>query len=417
MFHQLFTCPRAIERHLAAPFLEQRLSYLQYSTQRGASQATLRLTAAQLLVINDYLPLGAEGDLSLAQIEAAADRWIQRPNQCHRRTDSAATRTKFITEAKHWLSFLKRLRQEPDAPCPEASLLAEFAHYMEHERGWSPQTIRTRCLFLTTFLHRVCDAQRSLSDLTIADIDHVIACKLSVEGCSRATVQAYASVLRAFFRYAEARGWCTPGLAAAISSPRVFQGETLPAGPSWDDVRRLLASTEGDHGTDIRDRAIILVLAVYGLRSSEVRRLRLDDLDWEHERLLIRRSKPRAHTQVYPLVRTVGDAILRYVQEARPPCPWRELWVATKAPVQPLSNSAIWQLVSRRLRALHLPLRHCGPHALRHACASHLLSAGLSMKEIGDHLGHRSPAATAQYAKVDVIGLRQVADFSLGALL
>ena len=111
-------------------------------------------------------------------------------------------------------------------------------------------------------------------------------------------------------------------------------------------MRRLLASTEGDHGTDIRDRAIILVLAVYGLRSSEVRRLRLDDLDWEHERLLIRRSKPRAHTQVYPLVRTVGDAILRYVQEARPPCPWRELWVATKAPVQPLSNSAIWRLHS-----------------------------------------------------------------------
>jgi site-specific recombinase XerD len=369
------------------------------------------------LVINDYLPLGAEGDISLAQIEAAADRWIQRPNQCHCRKDSSATRTKFLTEAKHWLSFLKRLCQEPGAPCPEASLLAEFAHYMEHERGWSPQTIRTRCLCLTAFLHRVCDAHRSLSDLTIADLDHVIACKLSVEGCARATVQAYASVLRAFFRYAETRGWCTPGLAAAITSPRVFQGETLPAGPSWHDVRRLLAGTEGDHCTDIRDRAIILVLAVYGLRSSEVRRLRLDDLDWDNERLLIRRSKPRVHTQVYPLVRTVGDAILRYLQAARPPCPWRELWVATKAPVQPLSNSAIWQLVSRRLRALDLPLRHCGPHALRHACASHLLSAGLSMKEIGDHLGHRSPAATAQYAKVDLIGLRQVADFSLGALL
>jgi site-specific recombinase XerD len=417
MFDQLFTCPRAIERHLAAPFLEQRLSYLHYCTQRGASQATLRLTAAQLLVIKDYLPLGVAGEISLAQIEAAAERWIQRPHQCHHRKDSSATRTKFITEAKHWLSFLKRLRQEPGVPCPEAPRLAEFARYMEHERGWSPQTIRTRCLFLTTFLARVCDAHRCLSDLTIADIDQVIACKLGVEGCARATVQAYASVLRAFFRYAEARGWCPPGLAAAITSPRVFQGETLPAGPSWPDVRRLLAGTEGEHCTDIRDRAILLVLAVYGLRSSEVRRLRVDDLDWENERLLIRRSKPCAHTQVYPLVRPVGDAILRYVQEVRPPCPWRELWVATKAPVQPLSNSAIWQLVSRRLKALNLPLRHCGPHALRHACASHLLAEGLSMKEIGDHLGHRSPAATAHYAKVDLVGLRQVADFSLGALL
>ncbi len=417
MFNQLFKCPRAIERHLAAPCMEQRRSYLDYCAQRGASQATLRLTAPHLLVINDYLNLGAEGEISLTQIEAAADRWIQRPNQCHRRKDSSATRTKFIAEATHWLRFLHRLRQEPGTPCPEAHLLAEFAHYMEHERGWSPQTIRTRCLLLPTFLQRVCGSHRSLSDLTIADIDHVIAYKLSVEGCARATVQAYASVLRAFFRYAETRGWCRPGLAAAITSPRVFHGETLPAGPSWNDVRRLLADLEGDSRADIRDRAIALLLAVYGLRSSEVRQLTLEDLDWENERITIRRSKPQAHTRVYPLVRTVGDAILRYLKESRPPCPFRALFVATKAPVQPLSNSAIWQRVSQRLRALNLPLRHCGPHALRHACASHLLSEGLSMKEIGDHLGHRSPAATAHYAKVDLVGLRQVADFSLGALL
>jgi integrase/recombinase XerD len=417
MFHQLFTCPRAIERHRAAPFMEQRLRYLHSCAQRGASQATLRLTAAQLLVINDYLKLGPEGDISLPQIEAAADRWIHRPNQCHRRKDSLATRTKFIAEAQQWLGFLKRLRREPAPPCPEAHLLAEFVHYMEHERGWSPQTIRTRRLLLSTFLWQVCGSPRSLRDLTIADVDHVIACKLSVEGCARVTVQAYASVLRAFFRYAETRGWCLPGLAAAITSPRVFSGETLPAGPSWDDVRHLLADMEGAHRTTIRDRAIVLLLTVYGLRSSEVRRLRLEDLDWENERITIHRSKAQAHTQVYPFVRTVGDAIVRYVKEARPPCPFREIFMTTKAPVQPLSTSAIWRLVSQRLRACNLPLRHCGPHALRHACASHLLAEGLSMKEIGDHLGHRSPAATAHYAKVDLVGLRQVADFSLGALL
>lgn len=417
MLNQIFTCPHTIERHLAAPFVEQRLSYLHDCAAHGASRATLRLVAANLLAINDYLNLGTEGDISSAQIEAAADRWIQRPNQYHRRKDSSATRTKFISDAKHWLRFLDRLHQEPVPPCPEAHLLAEFRDYMEHERGWSPQTIRTRCTLLTAFLRRVCGPHRSLSDLTIADIDQAIARKRSADGCARVTVQAYASVLRAFFRYAETRGWCMPGLAAAIISARVFQGETLPVGPSWDDVRRLLTSTEGDGHTDMRDRAILLLLAVHGLRSSEVRRLRLEDLDWEHERMTITRSKPQVHTQVYPLVLTVGEAILRYLKEARPRCQSRALFVATKAPVQPLSNSAIWQLVSRRLRALNLPLRHCGPHALRHACASRLLSEGLSMKEIGDHLGHRSPAATAHYAKVDLVGLRQVADFSLGGLI
>ncbi len=417
MFNEIFTCPRTIERHLAAPFVEQRLNYLNDCAEHGASRATLRFVAANLLAINDYLNLGTEGDISSAQIEAAADRWIKRPNQYHCRKDSSATRTKFISDAKHWLHFLDRLYQEAVTPCPEAHLLAEFADYMEHERGWSPQTIRTRCTLLTEFLRRVCGPHRCLSDITIADIDQAIARKRSVDGCARVTVQAYASVLRAFFRYAETRVWYTPGLASAITSPRVFQGETLPVGPSWDDVRRLLTSAEGDGHTDIRDRAILLLLAVYGLRSSEVRRLRLEALDWENERITITRSKPQAHRQVYPLTLTVGEAILRYLRETRPQCPFRELFVATKAPVQPLSNSAIWQLVSRRLRALKLPLRHCGPHALRHACASHLLSEGLSMKEIGDHLGHRSPAATAHYAKVDLVGLRQVADFSLGGLI
>ena len=417
MFNEIFTCPRTIERHLAAPFVEQRLNYLNDCAEHGASRSTLRFIAANLLAINDYLNLGTEGDISSAQIEAAADRWIKRPKQYHRRKDSSATRTKFISDAKHWLCFLDRLHQEPVAPCPEAHLLAEFADYMEHERGWSPQTIRTRCTLLTEFLRRVCGPHHSLSDLTIADIDQAIARKRSVDGCARVTVQAYASVLRAFFRYAETRGWCTPGLTSAITAPRAFQGETLPVGPSWNDVRRLLTSTEGDGHTDIRDRAILLLLAVYGVRSSEVRRLRLEDLDWENERITITRSKQQAHMQVYPLTLTVGEAILRYLKETRPQCPFRELFVAAKAPVQPLSNSAIWQLVSRRLRALNLPLRHCGPHTLRHACASHLLSEGLSMKEIGDHLGHRSPAATAHYAKVDLVGLRQVADFSLGGLI
>jgi integrase/recombinase XerD len=75
------------------------------------------------------------------------------------------------------------------------------------------------------------------------------------------------------------------------------------------------------------------------------------------------------------------------------------------------------QVVRRRLRALNVPLPHYGPHALRHACATHLLEQGLSLKEIGDQLGHQSPETTRIYAKVDLAGLRTVADFDLEGLL
>ena len=88
-----------------------------------------------------------------------------------------------------------------------------------------------------------------------------------------------------------------------------------------------------------------------------------------------------------------------------------------KAPVCPIGSGALYDLVSDRLRAIDASLKPHGPHSLRHACAVHLLAEGLSMKEIGDHLGHRKLDTTRVYAKVDLAGLRQVADFDIGGVL
>ena len=110
------------------------------------------------------------------------------------------------------------------------------------------------------------------------------------DGYARLSVRAYAASLRSFLRYAESRGWCTRGLAALVASPRVYQHENLPVGPSWSDVQRLVATTEGSRPKDIRDRAILLLLAVY---AREVRALRLEDLDWEKGLLFVARTKGR----------------------------------------------------------------------------------------------------------------------------
>jgi site-specific recombinase XerD len=87
------------------------------------------------------------------------------------------------------------------------------------------------------------------------------------------------------------------------------------------------------------------------------------------------------------------------------------------APLRPLAANGLAQVVKRRLHALGLKLPHYGPHVLRHACATHLLPQGLSLKEIGDHLGHQSPETTRIYAKVDLAALRTVGDFNLEGLL
>ena len=83
---------------------------------------------------------------------------------------------------------------------------------------------------------------------------------------------------------------------------------------------------------------------------------------------------------------------------------------------EPGQLQALWGVVSRRLQRLGIDAPKRGPHALRHACAQHLLDRGLSMKAVGDHLGHRSPASTAVYARVHLAALREVADFEMEGL-
>lgn len=86
---------------------------------------------------------------------------------------------------------------------------------------------------------------------------------------TRGKPRRYAQRLRTFFRFAEHRGWCAAGLAGIMPS-RFHADETVPKGLARDEVLRLLATTEGNQPVDVRDRALLMVLIAYGLRSGEV---------------------------------------------------------------------------------------------------------------------------------------------------
>lgn len=286
---------------------------------------------------------------------------------------------------------------------------------MDDERGLSPHTIAGRCWFVRKFLDHIVQNGQELRALNVGQIDEFLAWQ-GCHGYSRRSTATYVSALRSFFKYGERQGWCRPGVAVAIAGPRLYRDESLPVGPSWADVRRLLATTQTNRPTDIRDRAILLLFATYGLRAGEVRCLQLDDLDWDRERINLRRPKQRC-ADTYPLVRSVGDAILRYLTKVRPRVSDRTLFLTLKRPYRPLGCGAIWPLVGERLRKMEIALPHSGPHCLRHSCASRLLSKGFSLKQIADHFGHRSLETTRIYAKVDLPALRRVANFGLGGVL
>lgn len=418
MFQRLYEDPHTLKRHLTAPLLDERLRYLAHWAERGATWTTLRSTASCLLLVIDQLKLSEMRTITSIEMEAAAERWAQYQAGLRGVEDGLLPWSKyyFIKHGTRWLDFLGCLETTALPPHHFAQFISEFVDFCREERGLSPTTIFNRRWLLQTYLDQLHDRQLSLSDLTIAHIDEISLHHLNQAKYSRMTVRGYASILRTFFRYAEQRGWCRCGLADAIKAPRLYKHETLPFSPTWEDVQRLIATASGSCPKAIRDRAILLLLAVYGLRAGEVGQLQLDDIDWKQELLNIRRVK-QGPVQQLPLSHTVGEAILRYLREVRPRSAFREVFLTLRAPIGPLTSPTISQMVIGRWRLLDVKLEHYGPHSLRHACATKLINEGISLKEIGDQLGHRNLDTTRIYAKVDLCRLREVADIELGGLL
>jgi site-specific recombinase XerD len=413
MFEQLFKRASTIARHATASFAEERARYLDYCRQRGDSHARQLCKAYDLLWIARQIGPHPDLPMTIDQLqvvvgEGGDEETTEGPN-----LRLLSTRKRLIGNACAWLRYLGQLR-EPVEQIPFGLQLDEYCDWAKQERGLSDTSIDRFRRDIRQFLRWYGSLERPLSSVDANDIDAYLAFG-SERGWARVTRRNVVEALRAFFRYGAQQGWCPPRLPEAIQGPRIYAQENLPAGPTRAEVERLFAGLDANRSTDVRDRAILMLLAIYGLRASEVAKLRLDDIDWDHDLLRVPRAK-RREAQVYPLLPSVGKALIHYLQSVRRPTSHREVFLTLVSPYRPLSCSGLYDMVSARLKSLDVQCAHHGPHSLRHACAARLVAEGLSLKEIGDHLGHRSTSATRVYAKVDLSGLREVAVFDLGEL-
>ncbi len=207
------------------------------------------------------------------------------------------------------------------------------------------------------------EPRRAVASPSLVRVDQFLK-DLSTQGMSRVSLATAAKALRRFARYGYQRGWCQRDWSSAILSPHLFRHETLPVGPAWSEVQRLLAATEGDTRREMRNRAILWLLAVYGLRSGEVRALRLTDVDWTRRILRVRRSKT-ARVQEYPLTATMAKTLSCYLENARPESRCREVFLTLRAPFRPLSGSGMYDLT----RSLFDRLAIASPNGGRTVCA------------------------------------------------
>jgi integrase/recombinase XerD len=389
-----------------APFADERYRYLRHCAEAGATGASLTVKRNELLWIAARL-----GPDALDGIDIEA---LQRIATERQRQNGAITAARRVVDiGRPWLRFLGWWR-EPAVVFQHSPQLDQYVTWMRDERGFTASTVEQWSRTIGRFL-RWCDkTNRQLRDLQPEDVDAYFVAQATGRW-SRVSLANTASALRGFLRYAAKRGMCTDRIAASICRPRLYRQETLPYAPDWGDVRRMLGDAETDRPRDIRDRAILLLLAVYGMRSGEVAALRLDQIDWAGRTLRLFRLK-RRQPQIYPLLPSAAEALARYIDTVRSPSSCPEVFLCMHAPRRPLKAGSIYDVANRRFVALGIDAAHRGGHALRHACASRLLAEGLSIKEIGDHLGHRSAAATSIYAKVNITALREVGAFDLGEL-
>ena len=278
-----------------------------------------------------------------------------------------------------------------------------FAQWLHRERGATAETIRR---------YRQ-EAGRWIGSLG-TDPKHF--CAAAIRSIvldqdpkrSRSSIRMTVTVLRTFLRFTVSQGLCAPFLLHAVPPAVRRKLSTVPRTIPAATIEDIIASCGATTPVEIRDRAILLLLARMGLRAGDVWQLRLSDIDWRTGRLRLH-GKSRRGTML-PLPQDAGDALLVYIEDMRPVVSTDRVFLRTQAPFTPLRSSAeIAGIVARILKRGGFPGLPTGAHVFRHSLASAWLRGGADLDQIGVALRHASRTTTAIYAKVDVEMLAGVA--------
>jgi len=290
-------------------------------------------------------------------------------------------------------------------------LCEEYTSSMIDLRGLAKETVAGRCDEAHRFLDWLGGRanREALAGLTVTDLDMYM--KNRAVALRRPSIKGVGTHLRSFLRWLHATGQITHDLSTAVIAPSLYAFEGIPSALRSHDVDTVLSIARQDHSPGgLRDYAILLLLAKYGLRAGEITALRLDDVDWRKEVIRICHTKTGA-TSWLPLLFEVGEAILQYLQKSRPKTSFREIFIRSRAPYRPFqSGSSLYTSIRRRIDAAGVPAAgKRGPHAFRHARAVSMIRACVPLKEIGDVLGHRASDSTLVYLKLATEDLRAVA--------
>lgn len=293
----------------------------------------------------------------------------------------------------------------PKRPLP--SLVREFVAYRLSHRGVAPASARFDTEVASAFMRSLGQRGRSVAHVRLDDVEAFV--EERARRWAPISVAAGCSTLRAFLAFLFATGRCKSDLAGLVTSPRIRRMNRPPRSLLWADVQRILRAIDVQQGLGPRDFAIFLMMATYGMGAGEITGLALDDIDWTARTILVRRPKTGVVTRL-PLLDPVARALARYLQHHRPAhARDRAVFVSHRMPHARLSGSGALKhrLVMYADRAGVRP-DFLGTHVFRHTHATRQIEGGVSVKIVGDVLGHRRPESTSAYVRTALPRLRSV---------
>jgi len=304
----------------------------------------------------------------------------------------------------------------PPRPVAEATavaaVLAEYRQWMFSEKDLAATTVLRYENLARRFL-QLGQPAGSLMDLSVLSGVEISAFILAESRrVSVGSARGRVAEMRSLLRYLYLSGKCEWDLAGCVPSVAGWRDAHLPVSLRVEQVEAIVASCDQSTSLGRRDRAMLLLLARLGLRSVEVARLELDDIDWRAGEITVR-GKARRRDRM-PLPVDAGQALADYLQHGRPASVHRQVFITERAPRKPITADLVGDVTSRAGRRAGCPEGKA--HRLRHALATQLLAKGTPLVDISQVLRHRDLATTALYAKVDITALREIAGNWPGAI-
>lgn len=247
---------------------------------------------------------------------------------------------------------------------------------------------------------------KSIHHVSGINEEQVLAFLASSQNCK----DKFLNTMRLFCRYLYACKLVDRNIEYVIGSANLPKREKLPSVYDPDEVKQIESVADQSSPVGKRDYAMLLLATRLGFRSSDIAGLQFANLDWDNNLIRLIQYKTKREVEL-PLLADIGDAIINYLQHARPVSHVPNVFLSACAPYRPINRSIINGAISRIIKASKVDIgnRKFGPHAMRHTLASRLLGNGIPLPVISETLGHTNTQTTMKYLRIDINNLQRCA--------